>query len=136
MIRSLIKWALIALIAIIAYNYFFGNEQEKQQSQSIIEGVGDIGVAAYHLIQDEIQKAKDGKYDEVVQKIQSAIDELRGQGKDSSDELDQLQKELDAAKEKIKSAVKDTSKEASKEKSIKEDLSDILKHIKELDGGN
>lgn len=136
MIRTLIKWAFIALIAIIGYNYFFGDAKEKQQSQSIIEGVGDIGVAAYHLIQDEIQKAKDGKYDDVVQKIQSAIDELRGQGKDSSEELDQLQKELDEAKEQIRSAVKDSTNDGTKEKSIKEDLSDILKHIKELDVGN
>ena len=42
MIRSLLKLALLAVVCIVIYNYFFGSASEKDQSRRIFKGVGGV----------------------------------------------------------------------------------------------
>ena len=76
MIRSLIKLAFTALVAILCYNYFFGSDTEKEQSKRIFKGVGNVFTEVKDLVGSEREKYKKGKYDPAVDKMEDVMGKL------------------------------------------------------------
>lgn len=133
MIRTLIKWAFIALIAIIAYNYFFGDESEQQQSQQIINKTKDIGAAIVDLVSDESERIQEGKYDDVVDNIQGVIDKLKNSGEENDPQLNNLENELDQTRKNIDELSETSTDSLEKKKdSIESQLQQILQKLKGL----
>ena len=109
MIRSLLKLALMAMVCIVIYNRFFGNETEKAQSQRIFKGVGNVFTEVRDLARTEKDKFDAGKYDAALGKMQTVIERLKNHAGDAnSTQLNQqiaaleqrkvkLQREVDAA---------------------------------------
>ena len=109
MIRSLLKLAFIAVICIVVYNRFFGNETEKAQSQRIFKGVGNVFTEVRDLARSEKDKFDAGKYDVALNKMQGVIERLKNHAGDANNtQLDrqiadlerrkaQLQRQVDAA---------------------------------------
>ena len=109
MIRSLLKLAFIAVICIVVYNRFFGNENEKAQSQRIFKGVGNVFTEVRDLARSEKDKFDAGKYDVALNKMQGVIERLKNHAGDANNtQLDrqiadlerrkaQLQRQVDAA---------------------------------------
>ena len=109
MIRSLLKLAFIAVICIVVYNRFFGNETEKAQSQRIFKGVGNVFTEVRDLARSEKDKFDAGKYDVALNKMQGVIERLKDHAGDANNtQLDrqiadlerrkaQLQRQVDAA---------------------------------------
>lgn len=75
--KTLIQLALLLVLGILVYNYFYGDEQEQQQSKAIFNEARDLGAAAWNLLKSEKEKLDQGKYDEALGKIGSLIDSLR-----------------------------------------------------------
>ncbi len=79
MIRSLIKLALLLVVGVLIYNYFFGTYEEKEQSKAVFRKVYDLGKDAYNVLRTEKEKFDEGKYDEAVDKIGGLLDNLKQQ---------------------------------------------------------
>ncbi len=85
MIRTLFKLALILLVALVAYNYFYGTPAERRQSQQIIDKAGDLGTEAWNLLRGEREKLRDGKYDDALGRLESLYGDLREKAREVSD---------------------------------------------------
>ncbi|MEI6411203.1 MAG: hypothetical protein WCR52_17575 [Bacteroidota bacterium] len=110
MIRSLVKLGLVLLVAILVYNYFFGTNEEKAQSQQVFGKARDLVVAGADLIKSEKHKFDAGKYDKVMEQLGGAYKSIRERAQyvDTKvlrqlDELEQrkasLQSQLDSLQE-------------------------------------
>lgn len=77
MIRSLIKLALFLVAAILVYNYFFGDSEEKAQSREVFKKTGDALGSAWNLLKSEKEKFDAGKYDKVMEQLGGAYKALR-----------------------------------------------------------
>lgn len=107
MIRTLLKVAAVAIVAILVYNRFFGTDEEKTQSKKIFGEMRDVVVSVGQLIKSEKAKFDAGKYDAALDKLGDAYRAVRDRAEyvdekiiKRLDELEQrkaqLKKELDA----------------------------------------
>ncbi len=90
MIKNLIRLAVLVVVVLIAYNYFFGNQEEKETAQNIVNEFVDLGKSVGDLIKTEKEKFDAGKYDEALDKIGNFIDGLKAKAKDSKEVLDHI----------------------------------------------
>ncbi|MBL7814484.1 MAG: hypothetical protein JNL70_05715 [Saprospiraceae bacterium] len=102
MIRSLLKLAFVALICIVVYNRFFGNDTEKEQSKRIFKGVGNVFTEVRDLARAEKDKFDAGKYDAALDKMQGVLERLKNHAGDTKNTL--LNQEI-AALERRKAAL-------------------------------
>lgn len=77
MIRTLFKFALLIVVGLIGYNYFYGTAEEKEQSRTMIAKVKDLGGEAWSLLLSERVKMREGKYDDALNRLESLYDDLR-----------------------------------------------------------
>ena len=102
MVKSLLKLALLLVVGILVYNFFFGTPEEKEQSRKVFTEVKDLTKSAVQLIKDEKQKFDEGKYDEAVDKIGGLIDDLKGKAEQLEDNrglIDQIAELQDKKRE-------------------------------------
>lgn len=79
MIRSLFKLALIAIAAILVYNYFFGTSEEKENSRKVFGQMRGVVVSVADLVKSERAKFDAGKYDAALEKLGGAYRAVREQ---------------------------------------------------------
>lgn len=146
--RQLIKLGLILVVAILVYNYFFGDAQEKAQSKEIFHKVGELGKASWSLLKSEKAKLDEGKYDTAIDKIGNVYDDLRSRARSSNDTeslqrlselererlaLEQRMAEIDAEKERQTGTKRPLSTTlVADEKELKIDLRRLLSDTETL----
>jgi hypothetical protein len=107
MIRLLLKVGAVLVAGILIYNFFFGTNEEKEQSRKVFGQMKDVVVSVGQLVKSEKEKFDAGKYDAALEKLGQAYQVVRRQAQylDASmtkrlDELEQrqtaLQKELES----------------------------------------
>ncbi|MEM9820718.1 MAG: hypothetical protein AAF985_06580 [Bacteroidota bacterium] len=130
MIKTVIKVGLLLIVGIVGYNYFFGNAEEKAQSKAIIGKTIDAAKAGVGLIKEEIDKFKEGKYDDALDKIggllSKAKDQAEEKGGDLLNRIEDWESNREAWQEK-KEALKKALEGASEE-----EQQEIGEQIKEL----
>lgn len=106
MIGFVIKLAVLVVVGVLAYNYFFGTGEEKAQSAKTFGQMKEVAVSVGQLAKSEKEKFDAGKYDTALDKLGATYKKLR-EGAQKLDagllkrigELEQrkgeLQKELD-----------------------------------------
>jgi len=102
MIKTIVKLGLVLLLALLGYNYFLGDADEKAQSREIVGKVGDLGKDAWNLLKSERAKMRDGKYDDALEKLDGLYVSLKDKARDLKDsgaleridELNERRKEL------------------------------------------
>ncbi|MCB0685997.1 MAG: hypothetical protein KDC53_05715 [Saprospiraceae bacterium] len=135
--RSLIKLALLIIVGVLVYNYFWGSESEKATSEKVFRQVKEVGKSIGELMKNERQKFKDGKYDEAFDKLGDAYDKLKGkveeennqEDKDLLQKLEKQKEELQREKEKIEQELeKDHPDEdvVKRSPSFEEELQDLV----------
>lgn len=77
MIGFLIKIAVFLVAALLAYNYFFGNEEEKAQSAKVFSQMKEVAVSVGDLAKSEKEKFDAGKYDAALEKLGQAYKTAR-----------------------------------------------------------
>lgn len=108
--RFILRLALILLIALIAYNYFFGDQTERADSERVVESIQELGSSVVGLVVSEKERFSEGKYDEIVDKIGNSIGLLRARKDDlnlTDEELGILEMEkaeIDSMVQKIDSS--------------------------------
>jgi hypothetical protein len=143
MIRSLLKLGLLLLVCVLGYNYFFGTEAEKEQSERIFGKVKDVGKDAWALLGTEKEKYKEGKYDGAVDKVGNTVEsigDLLGRlsrtAKDLNDSgaLDRLG-ELQAKQKELENELARETPEtynAQDQERVKKEIQDLLQETEEL----
>ncbi len=106
MIKSILRLAVIVIIGIIAYNYFLGNEAEKEQAREIVKGTGKVIKGGVDILKDEYQKFKDGKYDKALDKIGNLLKEAKEKGGEMVEDIRQWEEKRQIWKEKKDELIK------------------------------
>lgn len=132
--KSLIRIVLLLVVGIIAYNYFYGTEVEKDQSEKIISEFKDVGSSIVNLVKDEKEKFDDGKYDDAIDKMKEAVEKMKEKVDKSGD--DSLKDEMESLGNKSEEILDNWERnipktEAEKEK-FKEDMKRILRDAESL----
>jgi Skp family chaperone for outer membrane proteins len=143
MIKSLFKLGLLLLVCVLGYNYFFGTEVEKEQSERIFGKVKDVGKDAWALLGTEKEKYKEGKYDGAVDKVGNTVEslgdllgKLSRTAKDLKDSgaLDRVS-ELQAKQKELQSQLARETPEsysAADEERVKKEIQDLLRETEDL----
>jgi hypothetical protein len=107
MIRSLIKLAVIAIAAILVYNYLFGTSEEKDNSRRVFGQMRSVVVSVADLVKAERTKFDAGKYDAALDKLSDAYRAIRQQAQHVDDKvikrLDDLERRKTSLQEELDS---------------------------------
>lgn len=76
MIKKLIILAVVAIMAIIAYNYYYGSATEQASAENIVEQTKKLGKSVSNLLKDEKEAYDAGKYDEIVEHVRTVYDQV------------------------------------------------------------
>ncbi len=125
MIGFLVKLAVLVVVGVLAYNYFFGSSEEKAQSAKTFGQMKEVAVSVGQLAKSEKEKFNAGKYDAALDKLGAAYKKLRegAQKLDTGllkriDELERRKLELKQELDGIQDA--DTASGESREQAAKQ----------------
>lgn len=76
MIRSVLKIGLILVAGILIYNFFYGTDEEREQSKRIVGEFKEVGVAVKDLLKSEKEKLDEGKYDDALAKMKNLFEKV------------------------------------------------------------
>ncbi|MBK8704197.1 MAG: hypothetical protein IPN33_11640 [Saprospiraceae bacterium] len=136
MIRSLLKLAVVLVLAILVYNFFFGSAEEKAQSKEIFSDVRDLGKAAWGLLKSERQKFNDGKYEEAVDKVGGLIDTMKDRAerlKDSDliNKVDKLERKRKALERQLQEDTPENY-DASEKAALKREWEELMRETEDV----
>lgn len=132
--RSLLKLGLLLVAAILVYNYFFGDAQEKAQSKEIFHKVGELGKASWALLKSEKSKLDQGKYDTALDKIDNVYRDLRSHARSEND-VESLRRlaELERERQELEQRMAEIEAEKAQQSASKRPLgTSLLEDEKEL----
>jgi hypothetical protein len=136
MIRSLLKLAVVLVLAILVYNYFFGTTEEKAQSKEIFGEVRDLGKAAWGLLKTERQKFNDGKYDEAVDKVGGLLNTMKDRAErlEDSDLINKIDK-LERKRKAIERQLQEDTPEnydAGEKAALKREWEELMRETEDV----
>jgi len=135
--KFLIKAALILIVGILVYNYFWGTPEEKATSTQVYTKVKDLTVSVVDVLKQEKDKFNKGKYDTAIDKVENVISTLRSNKKElSSSEQNQVE-QLNLEKDQLKTDIERTNKLPEKEadeasKKLDDRLMNLLHKAEEI----
>ncbi len=104
MLRFLFRIALVVVLCLTVYNYFFGNSVEKDRSKAIFSGVGNVFVEIKNLLSSERDK---GTFDKALTKMDDILVKLREHASTNNDpNLDKQISALEHRKELLQTKAK------------------------------
>lgn len=129
--RFILRLALILLIALIAYNYFFGDQTERADSERVVESIQELGSSVVGLVVSEKERFSEGKYDEIVDKIGNSIGLLRAR-KDDLNLTDEELGILEMEKAEIDSMVQQIDSSGNSQLETEDAVEKVNLKIREL----
>ena len=111
--KNLLFLILILLVGLVAYNYYFGDKEEKSRSEAIISDIQDVGASVKDLVLEEKEKFDEGEYRDLLDKLKNSIDQgmesinsgIESTGADKispRDELRDLKNKIKSLERKLK----------------------------------
>ncbi len=102
MIKMLVRLAIVVVIGLLGYNYFFGTTEEKESAQETINSIKDLFGQLWALLISEKEKFSEGKYDEALDNVGDLFSRLeeRAARTDDPQLLERLD-ELEARRREI-----------------------------------
>ncbi len=98
----LFKLAVMLIIGILIYNYFFGTSSEKEQSKQVFGQMRSVVVSVGQLMKTEKTKYDAGKYDKVLNKLGETYKAVRSKAKYLDENVLSRLDELEAKKARLK----------------------------------
>jgi len=77
MIGFAVKVLVVLVIGVLAYNYFFGTDEEQAQSARVFGQMKEVAVSVGELARSEKDKFDAGKYDAALDKLAAAYQTAR-----------------------------------------------------------
>lgn len=75
--RTLFKLALLLVVGLVAYNYYYGSPRERAQSRRIVNQARELGSDTWELLRGEQEKLQSGKYDDALERLDDLYGDLR-----------------------------------------------------------
>ena len=118
MFRFLFKILILLVIGVLAYNYFFGNSEERTQAKAVVSEIKDAGRAVGNLLNTEKTKFDNGKYDKALDKMSMMLQKMKSSSKDAStnQEITQLEAEKNSIETKLDKLSTQKNVKASEQK--------------------
>jgi len=139
MIKTIIQVALVLIVFVLVYNYFFGTSEEKETSTEIFQEIKDVGVSVKDLLKAEKEKFDEGKYDNAVKKMRELFQDLESKARELSPEyvddvqnLESQRKDLEGQLDQAKETIEDVGEKAEKVKEINRSLDQLMKDTEAL----
>ncbi len=137
--KSIIRLVLVAVIAIIGYNYFYGTTEEKAQSKEIVDEVADsskkiIGSIG-KLLKSEKEKFDDGKYDEAMGDLKGIFNNLKKEANSRGSEIQQEVEALELKRKDLEQEIEKSEDQPNNKKNtekLKEDFEKLTEAAKIL----
>jgi cytochrome c556 len=137
MIKSLIRLAIIAVIGVLVYNYFLGDDQEKENARQIFQEVKEVGNSIFDFVKSEKEKFDAGKYDAALDKIgglfdnmRSSADQLEGNYEDELTSLEQERTQLEDRLHEMEQAGADENSPEMEQ--LQDDLDAFLERTRQM----
>ncbi len=132
--RTIINLVLIIVIAIVGYNYFFGDHREQAESREIVDQVKGLGKSIGDLMISEKEKFDQGKYNGLVERLRSLTDRIGSQLETSDtkgkEQLKELEGELDELERKVEESGDTISDQTGEELRIR--LNQLLEQAERM----
>jgi len=125
MIKNLLKIGLLLVVAVIGYNYFLGDAEEKESSKKIVDGVKEIGKSVGGVIKSETEKFSEGKLDRVLAKMSAVMSNIEAQPTEDVElkaKLKELMKERDSLQEKVNEMQGEDKTEKADRKGLRKEI--------------
>lgn len=133
MIGFLIKIAIVVVLGVLGYNYFFGTTEEKTQSTKVFGQMKDVAVSVGELAKSEKVKYDAGKYDAALDKLAGAYKKARegAQKVDASllkriGELEKRRAGLEAEIASIEKSEGASGEQTERKEKLKEELDQLI----------
>lgn len=111
MIRFLVRIALLCIIGLVCYNYFFGQADEKAQSKRIFQSVGSVLTSVRDMLHTERDK---GTFDKAINGLDDALQKLKTHANETNDpNLKQKVADLEHKKDIIQQDANANAQQAS-----------------------
>jgi type II secretory pathway component PulM len=156
MIRKLINLALLLVVAILIYNFFFGTDEERASSKKVFGQMRGVVTSVAGVVRSERDKFDAGKYDKVMDKLGDAYKTVRDKAQyvdgkvlqrlgDLEQRKAELEKEIDSieaepaptpeptsTKKGLKKSTRDEELKASKEADLKARKAELQREMEQL----
>ncbi len=73
MTKIVLKVVLALAVLITGFNYFFGNDEEKENSRRIVGQVKELSGSVFDLLKSEKERFDEGKYHDALAKLKEAL---------------------------------------------------------------
>ncbi|MDO8366182.1 MAG: hypothetical protein Q7T20_05240 [Saprospiraceae bacterium] len=127
MIRFLLKIAALLIAGILVYNYFFGTNEEQENSRKVFSQIRGVVSSVGQLVSAEKDKFDAGKYDAALDKLGGVYKAIRTQARHvdekvikrlgelegRKDELEQELNEIEAGDQQVAAAPKSKKKDST-----------------------
>ena len=136
--RLLFRILILMLLALIAYNYFLGSDEEKADSQQVVESAKQLGQSLIDMVVAERERFSEGKYDEMRDNIGSSIGFLKERGDElniSDSQLDSLDSEkvnLDSMIQRLDGMTEDSEEAENLQEQINQKINELVRKMDEL----
>lgn len=101
MIRSLLKIAALLIAGILVYNYFFGTNEEQENSRKVFGQIRGVVVSVGQLVRAEKDKFDAGKYDAALDKLGGVYKAIRTQARHVDEKVIKRLDELETRKAEL-----------------------------------
>ena len=137
--KTILQILVVVVVFILAYNFFFGTQEEKQNAQEIFQEVKDVGVAVKDLLKAEKEKFDEGKYDNAIAKMRELFQDLESRAREVAPEyvdevqnLEQQRKDLQGQLDQAKETTQDAAEQAKKIDDLNRSLDDLMKKTERI----
>jgi hypothetical protein len=122
MIRSLLKLAALLIAGILVYNYFFGTNEEQENSRKVFSQIRGVVSSVGQLVRSEKDKFDAGKYDVALDKLGGVYKAIRQQAQHVDDKVIKRLDGLESRKAELEqelNAIEAGDQQAIKEPALK-----------------
>ncbi|MBK9213809.1 MAG: hypothetical protein IPO14_12930 [Saprospiraceae bacterium] len=136
MFRFLFKILILLVIGVLAYNYFFGNSEERTQAKAVVSEIKDAGRAVGNLLNTEKTKFDNGKYDKALDKMSMMLQKMKSTSKDAStnQEISKLEVEKKSIESKLDKLSTQKNVKASEQKDLLTRMEQLLEKAEKVAG--
>lgn len=114
MIRSLLKIAVLLIACVLVYNYFFGTNEEQENSRKVFGQIRGVVTSIGHLVHSEKDKFDAGKYDAALDKLGGVYKAIRTQARHVDEKVIHRLDELEGRKSELEQELSEIEQEDQK----------------------
>ncbi|MEM6318432.1 MAG: hypothetical protein AAF960_12240 [Bacteroidota bacterium] len=133
--RNLLQFVLFAIIGLVAYNYFYGDEVEKARSEKVISGVKDVFGSIKELAVAEKEKFDAGAYDNVLDKIGHAFEDVQDQSAELGDDFKERLADLSEEQKALQDTIEQKQREGVWSKEAQDKVEEDFRKLIEKSEG-